>query len=235
VLRLNSPGGSVTATDIMWRDLQNFKVRCQIPVIACLMDVGTGGAYYLATVADHIVAHPTTITGGIGVILNLYDLQDTMAQYNIVSTAIKSGERIDMGSPEREIGDESRRIMENAAAKFHQRFRDIVRQGRGLELPDDADIFDGRILTAEDALDHKLIDSIGYLDDALHAAELMGDCVGARVEIFHRCKDIARTPYAITPNQPVQGDFIPLSIPGLDRSRLPTFLYLWQPEPTGMP
>ena len=64
VLRIHSPGGSVTATDIMWRDLQAFRRKTGLPVVACLMDVATGGGYYLATAADAIVAHPTSVVGG---------------------------------------------------------------------------------------------------------------------------------------------------------------------------
>ena len=99
VLRINSPGGGVTATDIMWHDLMRFKRCTRLPVVACLMDVGTGGAYYLATAADQIVAHPTSVTGGIGVILNFYNLQDALQQFNIAGVPIKSGDKIDLGSP----------------------------------------------------------------------------------------------------------------------------------------
>src|SRR5262249_47298482 len=69
VVRINSPGGAVTAADVMWRDLRQFHLKTRRPVVACLMDLGCGGAYYLATAADVIVAHPTTITGGIGVLI----------------------------------------------------------------------------------------------------------------------------------------------------------------------
>ncbi|MES1213853.1 MAG: S49 family peptidase, partial [Singulisphaera sp.] len=99
VLRINSAGGGVTASDVMWHDLQEFKARTHLPVVACLMDVGAGGAYYLATAADHVVAHPTTVTGGIGVILNLYNLEDAMGQFNVVGTPIKAGEHVDLGTP----------------------------------------------------------------------------------------------------------------------------------------
>src|SRR5262249_57779192 len=91
VVRLNSPGGSVTASDIMRRELQRFRERTHKPVVVCLMDLGAGGGYYLATAADLIVAHPTTVTGGIGVILNLYNLRELMNQYNVVPQSIKAG------------------------------------------------------------------------------------------------------------------------------------------------
>ncbi|MDC0937136.1 signal peptide peptidase SppA [Pirellulales bacterium] len=232
VLRINSPGGGVTATDIMRRDLMNFRATTGLPVIACLMDLGAGGAYYLATAADQIVAHPTTVTGGIGVILNLYNLEDTMAQANIEGIPVKAGEFTDLGSPITRIEDDAREILQHVADEFHERFRDTVRTSRSISLPDDADLFDGRIFTASQAAKLNLIDSIGYVDDALNQARQCCGFPGAAAEILHRPRDPAKTVYAITPNIPIQGRLFPLSVPGLDRSRLPAFLYLWQPEPT---
>ena len=107
IIRINSPGGSVTATDIMWRDLIAFKKRSCRPVVACLMDVAAGGGYYLATAADSIIAHPTSVTGGIGCILNVYNLQDLMAQFNILGTPVKAGPNIDLGSPIKELSAEN--------------------------------------------------------------------------------------------------------------------------------
>jgi len=235
VVRINSPGGSVTATDIMWRDLTMFKQKTGLPVIACIMDVGAGGGYYLATAADHIVAHPTSLTGGIGVILNIYNLQAAMELQSIVSTPIKSGALTDLGSSERPLTEKSEAILKTLARDFHSRFRDIVRDSRGLNLKNDSVVFDGRVFAAQDALEKGLIDSSGYLDDALQMARNQAGTPSAATVIFHRKKDRARTPYAITPNSPAQGDIVPLSIPGLDRSKLPAFLYMWQPEATIVP
>ena len=232
VLRINSPGGGVTASDIMWRDLRAFQARTGLPVVACLMDHGTGGAYYLATAADHIVAHPTTITGGMGVILNLYNLHDTMLQFNIFGVPVKAGELIDMGTPMEPPDDVSRAILQEIADEFHHRFREVVRQGRPEHDGSRAEDFDGRIFTARQALDLRLIDSIAYLDDAVEMARRLGDCPRARVVVLHRCPDRARSPYDVSPNTPLQTSVMPFSLPGLDRSQMPTFLYLWQPEPT---
>jgi protease IV len=105
IVRINSPGGSVTATDLMRRDLQQFKVMTGKQVYASILDVGAGGAYYLATVCDSISAHPTSVVGGVGVILNLYDMRETLAQQNIFPMTIRSGEFIDLGSPIHRIAD----------------------------------------------------------------------------------------------------------------------------------
>ncbi len=77
-----------------------------------------------------------------------------------------------------------------------------------------------------------LVDSLGYLDDAVQQARNMAGVPDARIVMYHRCNDRARSPYSITPNVPIQGQIMTMNLPGLDRASLPTFLYLWQPEPT---
>jgi protease-4 len=231
VLRINSPGGGVTASDMMRRDLEVFGRETGMPVVACLMDLGTGGAYYLASEANVIVAHPTTITGGMGVILNVYNLQDTMAQFNILGVPIKSGEHVDLGSPVRATSPESRRLLQGVSDEFHARFREAVLASRPLRDPPET-LFDGRIFTAREALSLRLIDQIGYLSDALDVArQLAGLERQADVVLYRRENDRALTAYDVTPNIPLQNSILPVSLPGLDRSQLPTFLYLWQPEP----
>lgn len=232
VVRINSPGGGVTATDIMWHDLQSFKQRTGLPVVACLMDVGAGGAYYVATAADEIVAHPTTVTGGIGVILNVYNLQDAMAQFNVVAAPVKSGPHIDLGTPITALDDDKRKLLQAMAEEFHARFRGVVLSARSGVDAAEASNFDGRVFTASQAHQRGLVDTIGYLDDAVAAARRLAGIHQAQVVLYHRLNDRARSPYSITPNVPLQSSLMPLSLPGLDRSKLPGFLYLWQPEPT---
>lgn len=232
VLRINSPGGGVTASDMLWHDLRSFKDYTNLPVVACLMDVGAGGAYYLATAADTIIAHPTSITGGIGVILNLYNLEDAMAQFNIVGVPVKSGEHIDLGTPITPQSEVGREILQQMAEEFHARFKRVALLGRPQLQTATADIFDGRVFTAQQAVELQLVDSIGYLDDAVRLAGEMGGAPGAPLVVLHRRHDRARTAYDVTPNVPLQTTLIPLSVPGFERSRLPAFLYLWQPDPT---
>jgi len=232
IVRINSPGGGVTASDIMRYDLMRFRTCTGKPVVACLMDVGTGGAYYLATAADHIVAHPTTITGGIGVILNLYNLQDTMMQFNLAGTPIKAGPLIDLGTPIASLDPAAQAILQGIADEYHARFRRVVTESRPQHDPARQEDFDGRVLLAEVAAERGLVDSIGYLDDAIQVARELSGTTAAPAIMLHRASDPARSPYAVTANVPLQGNLLPLSIPGLDRAQMPTFLYLWQPEPT---
>ena len=231
VLRINSPGGGVTATDMMWRELRAFRSKTNKPVIACLLDLGTGGSYYLATAADVIVAHPTTITGGIGVIWNRYNLKDTMLQLNVSAQPIKAGLNIDMGSMSGPLTADGAASLQKMADEFHLRFKGVVKEARP-GLKDASTSFDGRVFTATEALQRGLIDRIGYLEDALVMAKTAAQLDQARVVLYRRRHDDANSPFAITSNTPIQSQLIPLSLPGIDRSRLPTFLYLWQPEPT---
>jgi protease-4 len=232
VVRINTPGGGVTATDMMWHELEAFRAKTGLPVVAYLMDVAAGGGYYLATAADVIYAHPTSITGGIGVILNLYSLQDTMAQLNVLGQPIKAGQHIDMGTPTQALTEDARNWLQAMADEFHRRFKWVVANRRKAVNADDPAVLDGRVFTAGQAQALGLIDQIGYLEDAFHAAADRAGQGPLRVVMFRRENDPARSPFAITANSPLQGKWIPLSIPGIERSRLPMFLYLWQLDPT---
>jgi protease-4 len=233
VLRIHSPGGGVTACDILADELGRFKAATHKPVVACLMDVATSGAYYLAVGADRIVAHPTTLTGGVGAIFNHVNLEDAMAQLNVTVEPVKSGPLIDMGSVTKPLDPQSREILVEMADGFRQRFLGRIAQLR--PVVGDADlkaISDGRIVAAPKALSLHLVDQIGYLPDALGEARRLAGAPGAEVVLYHRDGAPARSLYAIAPKPPRMSEVLPFSYPGLDRAKLPTFLYLWQPDPT---
>lgn len=232
VLRINSPGGGVTAADMMSHDLMRLKQQRQIPVVACNMVVGAGGAYYLATHADAIVAPPTCVVGGIGVILNAYYMELTMEQFNIVSVPIKAGNLIDTLTPEREMEDEERQMLQAMANSFHQRFITQVKQSRP-DVIDEGNVFEGGVYTGQQAHELGLIDQVGYLDDAIALAKQLGGISDSgAVVMLRRDNDRAYTTYDITPNDPVQAGLLSIKLPGLDRSSMPMFLYLWQSDPS---
>jgi protease-4 len=232
VMRINSPGGSVSATDMMWRELQWFREKTGRPVVACLMDLACGGAYYLATASDLIIAHPTTVTGGVGVVLNLYNFRDAMGTISLVDQSIKAGPNIDIGSALKPLPPEAERLLQEIADELHDRFRALVRGRRSGGLPIDDTALDGRVFLASKALERGLVDCIGYLPEAIASARKLASQPQAGTVLLHRAGDVARTPYATTPNIPIQASLLPFSVPGLERSKLPTFLYLWQPDPT---
>jgi protease-4 len=236
VVRINSHGGAVAAAATMRRDLVRFKARTGKPVVACLLDTACGGAYHLASAADQVVATPATVTGGVGVILNLFNLQDLMAQFNILPQPVKAGDLTDIGSSARRLTPEEREWLQGMADEFHAQLVADVRQSRPGVVPDGGTTFDGRIFTATQAKARGLVDLIADLDAAVNlAAQLAGpgaDPPGPEVVLYRRANDPAHTIHAVTANIPLQAaGFFP-SIPGLDRTKLPTFLSLWQPEMT---
>ena len=233
VVRLNSPGGAVAASDIMADELDRFRRETGKPVVACLMDVGTAGAYYLAVGADAVVALPTGLTGCLGAIINHYNLQDAMSQLNLIADPIKAGARVDLGAVTQPLDAEGRQALQEMADAYRDRFRDRVAAHRpAMTAADFRAIEDGRIVTTPRALALHMVDRLGYIHEAIAEAERRAGIAGSEVVVFARAGVSARSLYAITPNTPVQGEIVPFSYPGLDRSRTPTFLYLWQPDPT---
>jgi protease IV len=229
MIRINSPGGSVTASDLMRREVMTFKQECHKPTMAVILDVGTGGAYYLATACDSIVAHPTSVVGGIGVILNLYNMSDTMEQQNIEATPVRAGDFTDLGSPVRKLDKKGKELLDQIADEFHKRFQSAVKETRPQT---DISSMDGRVFSANVAKANGFVDDVLYLDEAIRQLlSYNGLCSNAKVVMFRRNNDRALTEFDITPNTPTSIASIPFSIPGLDRANLPYFLYLWQPEP----
>jgi len=217
---------------MMRHELATFRERRRVPVVACLMDVGAGGAYYLATASDMIYAQPGTVTGGIGVIFNSYSLQDTMAQWNIIGQAVRAGDNIDLGSPVKGLKEDSRKILQQMANQYHQQFRDDVLATRPNVPQDDPTVFDGRIFTSQQAMEKGLIDRIGSLDEAIENAGQLARCDRTSVVMYERKGHPAYSMYATQSQVPLQSQIQLPSIPGLNRSHLPMFLYMWQPEPT---
>lgn len=232
VLRVNSPGGGVAACITMRHDLERFKAQTRLPVIAYLMDTAAGGAYYLASASDYVVSGPASVVGGVGVLLNLFNLRDLMAMVNVIPQGIKSGEYTDLGTSARAMTEGEKQMLQAMADEFHKQLIDEVKRTRAAT---DATTFDGRVFTGSQAQKRGLVDQIGDLDDALQTAANMG-CpgMGTRpgVVMYRRGNDPARSVYAVTANVPLQGAGIFPSVPGIDRAKLPTFLSVWQPELT---
>ena len=171
VLRIDSPGGGVTAADLMHRELLRFKERRGIPVVACMMDTAASGGVYVAMAADHVFALPTTVTGSIGVITQVTDASRLLDMLGVRNDSIKSGAFKDMGSPYRALTDGERAILQDLVDEYFERFVQVVDAGRpGLDEAAVRELADGRIFTARQALDAGLIDRIGYLDEAIDSA-----------------------------------------------------------------
>lgn len=228
VLRINSPGGTVTASDILYRELELFRRERNIPVVAAMMDVAASGAYYVALAADRIVAHPTTVTGSIGVIMLTVNAEGLLQKIGVATAAIKSGERKDMGSPFRPLTPEERGIFQSVIEGMHTQFVAKLVERRGIPAETARTIADGRIYTAEQALAHKLVDEVGYVPDAIDAAKRAAGLDEARVVVYHRPREYRATYYA---RSEAPAGAIPESVAQLATLLGPgtRFLYLWWP------
>jgi protease-4 len=228
VLRINSPGGTVTASDIIYRELDEFRRAAKMPVVAVMMDVAASGGYYVALAADTIVAHPTTVTGSIGTIMISVNARELLDKIGLSPTTIKSGEHKDMGSPFRALTPEERTIFQSVIDHLQRQFVAKLIDRRRL-APDAARaLADGRIYTAEQALRHRLIDRIGYMTDAIAVARAAAGLEEARVVVYHRPREYRATYYAKSEATAAGLDatlsqFAALAAPG------PRFLYLWWP------
>ena len=154
VLRINSPGGTVNASDILYHELKMFKANKKIPVIASMMDVAASGGYYLAMATDAILVHPSTVTGSIGVIMLTVNAKGLLEKVGVEANAITSGPRKDMGSPFRTMTSEEKAIFQGVIDSFYQRFLTVVQEGRP-ELSADqikklADLHQAGILTDDE-------------------------------------------------------------------------------------
>jgi len=228
VVRINSPGGTVTASDIIWHELDGWKRETRRPVVAIMLDVAASGGYYAALAADTIVAHPTSITGSIGVIMISLNAEGLMQKLGLAAATIKSGERKDMGSPFRALTDEERRIFQSAIDSLHGQFVARVVEGRKLSPEAVRALADGRIYTAQEALERKLVDRIGYMPDAIEVAKRAAGLDEARVIVYHRPREYRATYYARAEaaDSSLESQVARLAAatgPG------PRFLYLWWP------
>lgn len=177
LLHLNSGGGGITASDILWNSLREFKQADTNRVIVAMMgSIAASGAYYIAAAADCIIANPTTMTGSIGVILNSYNIQDLATKIGLKNITIKSGGNKDILNPFKTLTSEQEQMLQRMVDAMHTRFVNIVAEGRHLDETRVRAIADGRIFLATEALELGLINQIGYIDDAkAEMNRLLGD------------------------------------------------------------
>lgn len=172
IIEINSPGGEVTMSDLIWHELKEFKSSSpNRKVFAYLMDMACSGGYYVACAADYIYALPTTITGSIGVIIPAFNASALAEKIGVKPVTIASSKNKDLLNPLMPTDPEHVSIVKKAVDESYERFVDIVCKARALSLSDVKEIADGRILSAKDALSSKLIDGIVYEEDFLGIVE----------------------------------------------------------------
>lgn len=180
VLAVDSPGGEVTASDILWHEIN--KVRKEKPVVAAMSSMGASGAYYMACGADWIVANETTFTGSIGVIIQSINYQGLFGKVGLDAVVFKSGKFKDMLSGSRPVTPEERAYIEGMVQQVYGRFLDIVANARKLPAGELREgLADGRILTGADAKAAGLVDQLGYMEDAFDKARELAKAPNAGV------------------------------------------------------
>lgn len=166
LLRINSPGGTITDSDVIYHSLMEFKKAKNIKIVAAMGDLAASGAFYVAMAADEVYAHPTTVTGSIGVIMDHLEASDLMGKLGIRADPVTSGKYKDIASPFRHMTDEERALLQQVINTQYEKFVRVVETGRPKMTDAQVrSIADGRIMTADEAKQRGLIDGIGYLDD----------------------------------------------------------------------
>jgi protease-4 len=231
VLRLNSPGGTVAASESMYHALVKFRRETGKPVVACMLDIAASGAYYLACGCDGIIAQPSTVTGSIGTIMQTVSFEGTMAKLGIRAEAIKSGELKDIASPLRNLSDEERIVLQGIINEFYEQFLTVVDEGRpqlgGRQV---RELADGRIFTGVRAVDAGLADKLGYPGDAVAWAKRKADIEKARVVMYHRPIGYKPNIYASSEAAAAAtGMLVNIQLPDWLTASGAQFLYLWQP------
>ncbi|MCC7203705.1 MAG: signal peptide peptidase SppA [Phycisphaeraceae bacterium] len=200
LLRINSPGGSVAASDAMYRMILRFKAEARKPVVALLTDTAASGGFYVACAADKTIAYPTCVTGSIGVLIQLVSVKPALNWLGVVADAVTSGPNKDAGSPFSTLSEEQRKIFQQIVDEFHGNFVGVVRLARPNLTPEHlAPLTDGRIMTGADAAERGLIDRTGDLRDAYEEAIRLAGIDRANLVIYHRPMQYVGSPYAAAP------------------------------------
>jgi protease-4 len=213
VLSINSPGGTVTAADVILHELKSFKADHNVPVVVCLQGLAASGGYYVAQAGDTIMAYPTCITGSIGVIAMKFNFRGLMDKVGLDTDVVQTGRWKDFWSPFRAASPQEKEMMQQVIEEFYRNFVKVVAEGRQMSPSEVKKVADGRIFTAPQARDLRLVDQIGYLDEALDLAKkLAGLPKEAKVIRYYRPGSYRPTIYSMLPELEVTG---------------PQFLYLW--------
>jgi protease-4 len=174
VIRINSPGGTASASQEISTEVERLK-QAGKKVVVSMGDMAASGAYWIATGADQIVANPATITGSIGVIIETQNMQSLFGKIGLSTETFKSGPYKDMGSPSRPVTPEERVIFQSMIDDIYDQFINVVSKGRGMDIAAVKTLADGRVFTGQQAKELGLVDQLGNHYDAIDlAARLAG-------------------------------------------------------------
>jgi len=233
LLEIESPGGSVTASDVLYHELERFKEKSGARIVTIMMSTAASGGYYVALSSDRIIAHPMTLTGSVGTIFIRPNATRLMEKIGLGAEITKSGKYKDMASPFRDTRPEEEEMIKEIIEDLNSRFLELALKKRALNEEQYRNVATARIFTAAQAVEAGLVDSIGYMEDALREAKnLSGLPDDARLVVYRRTRF------------PEDNVYNPITTEGTGRfpalvqppfSELLTvpsagFYYLWAPE-----
>ncbi|MCB2155653.1 signal peptide peptidase SppA [bacterium] len=233
ILRVDSPGGGVTASDIMYRELMRFKQERDIPIYVSMQNLAASGGYYISMAGDRIYAHPTSITGSIGVIAMFPEVKGLMDMAGVKMNAIRTGEMKDAGAFYDHMTDAERELYTDVIQDMYSQFLAVIEKNRTNLTHDELlAAADGRIYTAKQALDKGLIDGVAYLDEVIEMAKKDVGKDPDVVLIMRSSREEVSTAYASSKAPETGGTQFNLFNMNLDTFGAPStevFQYMWRP------
>lgn len=226
IIRISSPGGAVSASDRLYYYIKRYKEQTGKPVIAFMDTLAASGGYYASVACDKIIAEPTVITGSIGVIMGHFVLQDLLeTKLGIKPVIVKSGPKKDWPTTFEPVSDEQIAYLQDKLIKpTYERFVSIVAESRKdvLTAEQVRALADGSIYSAQEALDNKLIDKIGYLPDAIDLAKSLTKLHKARIIEYEK-------PFSFESIFGADSIIKQFNHSALYELTTPQMMYLWQP------
>jgi protease-4 len=222
VIRINSPGGAIAPSQEIYAGIRRTRANSKKPIIASMDSVAASGGYYIAAACDQIVANPGSITGSIGVILQWFNTKELIQWAKLKPETIISGDMKDAGSPFRELTDAERQYFQGIVTQLHTQFVRDVAQGRSAKMKHEevARIADGRIFTGEQALQLKLVDELGSIDDAIRTAGRLAGIEGEPARLWPKKREG-------TLLELLRGGDADALLERVISRRVPQFLYRW--------
>lgn len=182
VLRINSPGGGVVASQEIYQSVRELRKKKK--VVASMGAVAASGGYLIAVAADRVVANPGTITGSISALMHFADVQELMKKVGVRSSVVKSGKFKDIGSPVREMTGEEKQLIQGIVDDIYDQFTQIIAENRKVPLGTIIGLADGRIFSGRQALAVKLVDELGGLQDAVSLAGRLAGMEGKPAIVY---------------------------------------------------
>lgn len=217
LLEVDSPGGAVTPSDEIYAALERFKDKNPERVVMVFVRaLGASGAYYAAMAGDYIMAEPTAIVGSVGVIMQTVNMKGLGEKLGLSSVTIASGENKDMLNPLKEVNPQHLGMMQDLVDGMQHRFASIVETSRGLET---RELLDGRVFSTKQAMEHNLIDGVGYFQDAVDQLEVLLDVED--IYLVRYTKEMGFFDMLMASKMP--------ALPSFNVMASPKFLYMWKP------